>query len=439
MAIYTADFSESHAAIYDISRSYGRQLLWIGVSLFAGLFIMVMDSRLLTGAAYFLYGVALFFLVAVLIAGSVISGSQSWFKLGFFNFQPSELAKFATCLALAKHLAGLNMIISTYREHTITAGIILLPVMLTLLQGDAGSSLVFSSLLLVLYREGLSGVFLAILVIFAVLFALALLLPIEAMTAIMGGLGLIFLLSKKASRNKAEVLSFILPVILLSILNRHILPGVMLLLTLLTLTISTVLFSGLKKTGYFLLTAFLICFLYVKSVDYAFNNFLKPHQKNRIGVVLGIIEDKQGVGYNLNQSKIAIGSGGLWGKGWMEGTQNKGNFVPELSTDFIFCTIGEEFGFMGSVFIIGLYVLFLSQIIRVAERQQSPFTRIYGYGIASIFFFHFAVNISMTIGLLPIIGIPLPFLSYGGSSFIAFSVMFFAFLKFDSERTLFLR
>ena len=425
MAIYTADFSESHAAIYDISRSYGRQLLWIGVSLFAGLFIMVMDSRLLTGAAYFLYGVALFFLVAVLIAGSVISGSQSWFKLGFFNFQPSELAKFATCLALAKHLAGLNMIISTYREHTITAGIILLPVMLTLLQGDAGSSLVFSSLLLVLYREGLSGVFLAILVIFAVLFALALLLPIEAMTAIMGGLGLIFLLSKKASRNKAEVLSFILPVILLSILNRHILPGVMLLLTLLTLTISTVLFSGLKKTGYFLLTAFLICFLYVKSVDYAFNNFLKPHQKNRIGVVLGIIEDKQGVGYNLNQSKIAIGSGGLWGKGWMEGTQNKGNFVPELSTDFIFCTIGEEFGFMGSVFIIGLYVLFLSQIIRVAERQQSPFTRIYGYGIASIFFFHFAVNISMTIGLLPIIGIPLPFLSYGGSSFIAFSVMFF--------------
>lgn len=439
MAIYTADYSDSHAALYDISRSYGRQLLWIGVSLFCGLFIMVMDSRILTGAAYFLYGVALFFLIAVLIAGSVISGSQSWFKLGFFNFQPSELAKFATCLALAKHLAGLNMIVSTYREHTITAALIMIPVMLTLLQGDAGSALVFSSLLLVLYREGMSGVFLVILVIMAALFALALLLPLKLLSAIMGLLGVLYLISKKESRNKVEILTFALPVVLIYILNNRLLPGVMLLLTIITVVIAAILFSGLKKMSYFMLTAFLICFTYIKSVDYAFNNFLKPHQKNRIGVVLGIIEDKQGVGYNLNQSKIAIGSGGLWGKGLLQGTQNKGNFVPELSTDFIFCTIGEEFGFIGSIFIIGVYVFFLSRIIRVAERQQSPFTRIYGYAIASIFFFHFTVNISMTIGLLPVIGIPLAFVSYGGSSLIAFSIMFFTFLKFDSERTFFLR
>ena len=439
IAIYTADYDPEHPEIFYQGRHYGKQAIWIIAALCLAFFIQILDTRFFTAFAYLIYGFGLFMLAITLVIGAEISGSKSWIRLGFFNLQTAEIAKFATCLAVAKYLSSLEVTLTNIREQLIAGVIIVIPMLFILLQGDAGSAIVFTSLILVLYREGLSGGFLILGVVMVILFILSLLIPfyyiMGAVTIII--LTILFYRGKRAVMSQA--ITFIIPIIAVTFLSLYATPTVFLTV----LSVCSVIFIFLafmtKRLALILLSLTFVCAIYVKGVDYIYNNILETHQQNRIGVLLGTIEDPRAIGYNLNQSKIAIGSGGLWGKGFLEGTQNKGNFVPELSTDFIFCTIGEEFGFMGSLVLIGLFLALMLRIVYLAERQQSKFSRIYAYGVTSIIFFHFAVNIGMTIGLVPIIGIPLPFISYGGSSLFGFTVLLFILVKLDSERFLYLR
>jgi len=388
LSIYAAAFNETHPHIYDFSQNYGKQLLFIGVSLLVGFVILLIDAKFFNAVAYVIYGLSIVFLLLVLVVGSKISGSTSWIQLGPISFQPSEFAKFGTALALAHYLGRIDTDITKFKTKLIAYGIAFLPMLLILAQGDAGSASVFLIFLLVLYREGMGGKILIIGLVAVALFVLSLCVSKWYVIIGLAALYVIFLL----------------------LIDR-------------------------TKKNIWLLTGILVASCtFVFSVDFAFNNVLKQHQQTRINIILGKEQDIRGVGYNLNQSKIAIGSGGFTGKGYLNGTMTKYNFVPEQHTDFIFCTIGEEFGFFGSSVLILLYLALILRIIHLAERQRSPFSRIYGYGIASIFFFHFAINIGMTIGLVPVIGIPLPFLSYGGSSLLMFSMMIFVFLKQDANR-----
>jgi rod shape determining protein RodA len=386
--IYSAVYDENHSSIFDMSQRYGKQLLWIILSLFLGAVILLIDAKFFNAFAYPIYILVMLMLVGVLLFGSTIAGSKSWFQIGGFAIQPAEFAKFATALALASYLGKLNRDLSLWKTRLTAFAIIGLPAVLILAQYDTGSALVFTVFILVLYREGMSGALMVIGGIAAFLFVLTL---YFGQWYVIGGLAVLFGIS-----------------ILMIRRNR----------------------SNITK----MLAILVVGVAFVFSVDYAFEKILEPHQRTRINVLLGLEKDLMGAGYNVNQSKIAIGSGGFTGKGFLQGTQTKYNFVPEQSTDFIFCTVGEEWGFIGTTAVILLYLLLLSRLIILAERQRSAFSRIYGYGIASVLFFHFAINIGMTIGLVPVIGIPLPFISYGGSSLWAFSIMFFVFLKQDANR-----
>lgn len=388
LSIYAAAFNEAHPHIYDFSQNYGKQLVFIGVSLVVGFIILLIDAKFFNAFAYVFYGLSIICLLLVLVVGSKISGSTSWIQLGPISFQPSEFAKFGTALALAHYLGKLDTDLTKFKTKVIAYGIVFVPVLLILAQGDAGSASVFIIFLLVLYREGMGGKILIIGLVAATLFIVSL---CVSKWYIMISLAVIY-------------------AFFLMMINR-------------------------TKKNILLVTGILIAACaFVFSVDFAFHHVLKPHQQTRINIILGKEHDTKGVGYNLNQSMIAIGSGGFSGKGYLKGTMTKYNFVPEQHTDFIFCTVGEESGFMGSFAVIALYLALVLRIIHLAERQRSPFSRIYGYGIACIFFFHFAINIGMTIGLVPVIGIPLPFLSYGGSSLLMFSMMIFVFLKQDANR-----
>lgn len=386
--IHAAVYDPNNPSIIDLDTNYGKQLIFIISAVIIGFAILLLDGKFFNTFSPVFYGISIVLLILVLIIGRNVGGNQAWIPIGSFRLQPSEFAKFATCLLLAKYLSSGTVKVQDLRTQIIAALIILFPTALILLQPDAGSALTFTSLILVLYREGLSGYFLIVEGLSIVLFVLTVL--YNKYLVLLG------------------VISFSGILIYLFRKNRKIL----------TITGFGVLFSV----------------LFIFSVDFAYNKILKPHQKNRIDVILGKVNDPRGIGYNLNQSKIAIGSGGLWGKGYLQGTQTKYDFVPEQSTDFIFCTVGEEWGFAGCFVVIGLYLFLLIRIVNIAERQRSSFSRIYGYGVASILFFHVFINIGMTIGIIPVIGIPLPFLSYGGSSLWSFTILLFILLKFDSNR-----
>lgn len=386
--IYAAAYNENHPNIFDMSQHYGKQALFLGVSVFMGLIIMLIDAKFFNTFAYVIYGLSILTLFYVLVAGSTIAGSKSWIQIGGFSFQPSEFAKFGTALAVAHYLGGINTDFSKLKTQMIAYAMVLFPMMLVLMQGDTGSSLVFLVFILVFYREGMSGNILLI-----------------GLAAVV-----LFLLTLYFSKWYVLIGLVVLFIMLMFFIERS------------------------KKNIWKMIAVFAVSAMFVFSVDFFFYEVLKQHQRNRINIILGIEKDTRGVGYNLHQSKIAIGSGGFSGKGYMQGTMTKYNFVPEQHTDFIFCTIGEEFGFIGSFLLLSLYLAFLIRLILLAERQRSPFSRIYGYAIASIIFFHLMVNIGMTIGLMPVIGIPLPFLSYGGSSLLMFSLMFFVFLKQDANK-----
>ena len=386
--VYAAVYSDEHRSIFDVSQRYGKQLIWIGSAFIIALLVLIIDIKFIVSFSYIFYGISIIFLLVVLAAGSVVSGSKSWFHAWGIALQPGEFAKFATCLVLAKYLSSQNAKITDRKTIFTVLFFLLLPVLLILKQNDLGSAIVFSAFIFMFYREGFSGNVLIIGVIVCFLFFLALVMNKFILIIALAVIASIFLIFIK--RNKKNILSLV---------------------------------------GLFLLSAG-----FVLSVDYGFDNFLEKHQKSRINVLLGKEIDSKGAGYNINQSKIAIGSGGFLGKGFLKGTQTKYNFVPEQSTDFIFCTVGEEWGFAGSFIVISLYLALLIRIIVVAERQRSKFSRIYGYGVASIIFFHFTINIGMTIGLSPVIGIPLPFFSYGGSSLWAFTLLLFVFIKQDAYR-----
>jgi rod shape determining protein RodA len=331
-------------------------------------------------------------LVAVLVYGKATKGAMSWIEFGPVKFQPSEFAKMGTALALAGYLGRLDVDLRKRKEQIVSFALILVPMALVLLQNDTGSAIVFVSFIFVLYREGMPGAgwLMVIGVVAALLFIFTLVWSQKVMYFILGSLLLLTLLYLLLNKKRDAIV----PVILV----------------------------------------FGMGFGMVFSVDYAFNHVLQEHQRNRVLVLLGQLDDPKGVGYNVYQSKIAIGSGGFSGKGFLQGTQTKYDFVPEQHTDFIFCTIGEEGGFLGTAAVVILYVALLLRIIMLAERQRSTFSRVYGYAIAGILFVHVAINIGMTIGLVPVIGIPLPFLSYGGSSMLAFTMMLAIFVKQDANR-----
>jgi rod shape determining protein RodA len=391
--IYSAVYNEDHSSIFDLSQNYGKQLIWILTSIVIAIFILIIDSKFYEAFAIPGYVLSLLLLVAVLVFGKEVAGSKSWFEIGSFRLQPAEFTKMATALALARFLSAVNIEMREVRTKFIAGVIILIPMAMILLQNDTGSALVFCSFVFVLYREGLSQNVLIIGFVSALLFVLALMIDKFTIITVLLGFTLIALLLVRRTKRNIITLFFI----------------------------------------------FSIAAGAVFSVDLFFNEVLEPHQKQRINVLLGKETDLKGAGYNVNQSLIAIGSGGFFGKGYLNGTQTKFDFVPEQSTDFIFCTVGEEWGFFGAFVVIGLFTALIYRIITVAERQKSNFTRIYAYGVASIIFMHLMVNIGMTIGLLPVIGIPLPFMSYGGSSLWAFTILLFVLVKLDSYRMFVLR
>lgn len=397
MSIFATEYNgDVSLSFFSFKHSYIKQAVWAIASFLMFFTILGFDRRILQLISYPMYGFVIFLLVLVLLIGQTTKGQQNWINLGAFKLQPSEFAKFGTAMALAKYFDTPNMRFVTRREHMIAYGIIGIPLLLVAGQGDAGSCLVFAAFIFVLNREGLSDLFIY--------------------------LGL-----------------YIVAVSVLSLLiNQYIIIGV-------SIALFSVLiyWNWLNKQLVKILAVIMIgtCF-YTYSVSYIFNNVLEKHQRDRINVVLGkelTKEAKRGVAYNLNQSKLAIGSGGIIGKGYLQGTQTRYNYVPETSTDFIFSAIGEEWGFVGALVLIAVYVIMLLRLLLLAERQRSPYGRVYIYSVVAIIFTHVTINIGMTIGLLPVIGIPLPLLSYGGSSLLSFTFMIATALKLDSERRMTMR
>ncbi|HPB12420.1 MAG TPA: rod shape-determining protein RodA [Bacteroidales bacterium] len=440
--IYAAVYNEEHSRIIDLSQRYGKQFVWILATFVIAVFVVVTDSRFYSFFAYFIYGFFLFLLLLVLFVGEYVHGARSWFQFGSFSLQPSEFAKIGTALALAAYLNVSRHDLGKLKVFMISVAIIMMPALLIVLQPDMGSAVVFLGFFLVLYREGMSpyilisGFLMLILFFFTLLFNNTLL----SLGLVLSALILSCIVTRKW-KTCLSALGIITGITLLvyginslvsgSLRNEHI----VLISVLLSGFIFAVYFYNKKAIASLTIYLFLIGSLaYVNSVNIAFNKLMKPHQKERVEILLGIKSDPHGTGYNVNQSIISIGSGGFSGKGYLKGTQTKFKFVPAQSTDFIFCTIGEEWGFMGAFVVIVLYVMLLIRLIILAERQRSAFSRIYGYGVVSVFFVHIFINIGMTIGLVPVIGIPLPFLSYGGSSLWAFTILLFIFLRLDASR-----
>lgn len=405
--IYAATLNDQHQNIFDISQNYGKQMMLIITAVILASVILIIDTKFYEGFAYIIYGFTIFLLVAVLLVGTEIKGARSWFVIGgAFSIQPSEIAKYATALAVTKYLSKLNIKINEMKSRLQIGAILAVPALLIIAQPDPGSALVYAAFVLVMYREGLPGGFLLVGVSAAVLFIIAILLK----------------------QVNLEAFGYVIE-------GNYIFIAVLILL-------ATTIYFSLKRynRSIVMIGGLLLAAIgYIMSVDYIFENILSDRHRNRINELLGVTFDPRGTGYNVFQSKIAIGSGGFWGKGYLQGTQTKYEFVPEQSTDFIFCTVGEEWGFVGSSIIITLFIALLFRIIIIAERQKNRFSRIYGYCVACIFFFHLAINIGMTIGLAPVIGIPLPFFSYGGSSLWSFTLLLFTFIKLDSERLQILR
>ncbi|MBT6006487.1 MAG: rod shape-determining protein RodA, partial [Prolixibacteraceae bacterium] len=402
--IYASVYSEEHQSIFDLSQRYGKQIIWISAALIIGFVILLIETNFYVFFSYIIFGILVFLLILVLFVGTEINGAKSWFILGDFGIQPSEFAKFATGLALARYMSSFGFKIQRFKSLITIVVIVFLPTILILLQNDTGSALVYFSFILVLYREGLSGVvlFFALLVtllfVFALLFSNFIMMVVLLLAAIFA-----FLILNPRIKQFVIILSiFIVSIALFYVLNLILKTNYKIAEVLVVSSIiggAVVLgYSIRKKFKNYIIVAlvFLGSVLFSISVDYAFNNMLAPHHQARINELLGIQSDLLGAGYNVNQSKIAIGSGGLWGKGYLQGTQTKFNFVPEQSTDFIFCTVGEEWGFAGTFTVVVLFLFLLIRLVFLSERQRSGFSRIYGYTVAVILFFHFMVNIGMT-------------------------------------------
>jgi len=376
--------------MWDLSLNSGRQFLFIIATIFIIIGIVIIDMRFYETFAYLIYGIILFLLILVPIIGKEVGGNKAWIGIGSFGGQPSEFAKFATALVIAKYIGSVGFKMDNFRSQLTLFVVIGIPMALILLQKDTGTALVFTAFVLVFFREGMSPFLIIVGFCAATIFVLTLLIPNQ--WYLHGAIVVILILLIAFGKKKLKRIAF--------------------------LTIGAVIIMGV-----------------IESVDYVIKDVLKPHQQNRVKALINPDADPLGYGWNVTQSKIAIGSGGFSGKGFLKGTQTKFDFVPEQSTDFIFCTIGEEHGWVGSVIVVGLFVTLLLRITFLAERQKNRFARVVGYSVASILFFHFAINIGMTVGLFPVIGIPLPFFSYGGSSLWGFTIFLFVFLKLDAHRS----
>ncbi|WP_428224362.1 rod shape-determining protein RodA [Flavobacterium sp.] len=386
--IYSADLVPDSDYIFDLSQNYGKQLIFIGFTIILIIVVLSIDAKFYEKYTSIIYGVALLSLMGLFVAGKTIAGQRCWYGIGPLTLQPSEFTKSATALALAKFLSDSQINLKNFNHQLIGLGILFLPIGLIMLQPDAGSALIFIMMVFVLHREGLPAWYLWTGVGAIVLFIMALLLKPQYVVLItLIGVIIQYFYSKPVRRN--------------------------------------VIASGIV---FVLMAGFSV------SVDYVFENVFQQHHRDRFNILLGKQVDMAGIGYNTNQSEIAIGSGGWIGKGWLEGTQTKGNFVPEQHTDYIFTTVGEEWGFAGSAIVILLFAGLLLRILYLAENQKTKFSRIYGYGVASVLFTHYFVNISMVVGIFPTIGVPLPFLSYGGSSLWSFTILLFIFLKMDANK-----
>jgi rod shape determining protein RodA len=399
LAIYSTEFREDRGDILSFTKDsmkYNtvKQMIFAGVCIIVGFVLLIIDSKFYTTFSYITYGIIIVLLLSVFVLGEDIYGNKAWIKIGSFYLQPGEFAKFASALALAKYLSGLNVDIRKVKDLMFCAAIIGLPMLIVLAQGDAGTAIVYTVFLFVLFREGLSGIFLIL-----------------------------------------EAYVILLFILTLNV-NKFILAGAMVAIA------AIVVYYNMKRKGavYLALGTAVVSLMFIFSVDYLFFHVAKPHQQDRIliawkfdkkEIMKRMDKDKT---LNIRHSMIAIGSGRLVGKGYLNGIMTKGDHVPEQSTDFVFSTIGEEFGFVGSFVLVALFVLLFMRLIYLAERQRSKFARVYGYSVAGILFFHFLINIGMVIGVIPVIGIPLPFISYGGSSLLSFTILLFIFIRFDTQR-----
>ena len=446
MNIYASVQSAEPSSIFDWGCRSGKQFVWILTSLGLAVFILfVLNPRVYEGLSLPIYLFVLGLLVAVIFLGVEVKGSRSWFAFGPIRFQPAEISKISTSLMLATVMSQLGYRISRFKDFLITALIILLPMGIIVLQSETGSALVYVGFIFMLYREGLSGWLIFIAGMAILLFILTLTASPYVAVLVMAAVGSLCM-SLYSGRLKWWLIIGIPLIVLMAFMPRILasfseVDPMIVLLGVLGLALPVagfVAFREMNRFSLLSLVSMIAGVILVFSTNFLFNDVLQDHQRKRIEVLLGLKEDPAGVGYNVNQSKIAIGSGGFFGKGYLNGTQTTYGFVPEQSTDFIFCTIGEEWGFFGCTMVILLYVFLICRIIRSAERSREAFTRIYGYCVACCIFMHLFINIGMTIGLMPVIGIPLPLVSYGGSSLWAFTILIFIFIALDrNERKYF--
>ena len=441
--ITSASYDDMSVSPFAFSNFYIKQFLWIGVAFCVALFVTLLDSRYFHMWAYPSYVIGILLLIATLLVGKEVNGAKSWFELGSFRIQPVEFVKIATSLAVARVMSEYSFSISRLSNLVKVGFVICIPLLIIVMQNDTGSGIVLGSFLFVLYREGLNKWLCIPILFIAGLFIVSFLLSPLAMLIILI-LVCIFsdIMMNGEWRSRIVLLAVMsLVSILLYFMVAFFAPGELsfygsvLIVTLLSILFIVIYAIKLKVRSIFISMSIFVCsIIFLPTTDYIFNSILREHQQRRILSFLGIANDPLGFDYNVNQSKIAIGSGGLFGKGFLEGTQIKYGFVPEKHTDFIFCTVGEEWGFVGSIFVLSLLCLLILRLIQIGERQQEPFGRIYCYCVTSILLFHIMVNVGMTIGLMPVMGIPLPFLSYGGSSLIAFTIMLFIAVRLDASK-----
>ncbi|MDR2835607.1 MAG: rod shape-determining protein RodA [Bacteroidales bacterium] len=444
--VFSVSYTDT-SEIFDFSQRYIKQLFWIGLAFAIAISILLINNQFLNLISYPLYVLGILVLLSVLIFGTVVHSSKSWFQIGNFAVQPVEFVKIIMCLVVAKFMSNKQFHFTNPLKVLILLSLVALPILLVLLQNDTGSALVFLSFIFVFYREGLNKfVFFTILVL-SILFILALIFPINYVLFLVFLFIIIWfiILNWKSIHGKIAYSFLSLFLIIASIilwrnnfeelfLRQYLQIIILSIISLISLIL--IILHLIKKNyrNLYFMGLIVGISIYILSINYVFNNVLQEHQRNRINELLGKTTDVYGKGYHVRQSKIAISSGEFTGKGFLNGTQTRYNFVPEQSTDFIFCTIGEEWGFIGTTLTLILFGLLICRIIYLSEKQRSAFARIYGYGLASILFFHVFVNIGMTVGLTPVIGIPLPFMSYGGSSLWAFTILLFIFIKLDSDK-----
>ena len=455
VSVCGASYTYGETDIFSLDSRSGMQIVWIGTSIVLGLVILLLDDRFYDTFAFVIYGVLLILLFATIFNPHSIKGSRSWLVLGPLRIQPAEFAKFATALALAKVMSIYGYDIHKWKHFAGTIAIILLPMIFIVLQRETGSALVYVAFFMMFYREGMPGSILftgvAMVIYFVVGIRYADVMLLYTPTSIgkfvvllliqIFSAGLVYVYTEN-KRDSMKILIFSVGFTLVSLMfSLFVIPFdiVFIQLIITSLMIGYLLWQSLatRIRNYMWIALFSLgSVLFFNAADYVLNNVMEPHQRVRINVLLGLEEDLKGAGYNVHQSQIAIGSGGIKGKGFLNGTQTKLKYVPEQDTDFIFCTVGEEEGFLGSAGVLVLFLALILRLIHLAERQPYRFGRVYGYSVLSIFLFHVFINVGMVLGLTPVIGIPLPFFSYGGSSLWGFTILLFIFLRIDAGRNL---